>query len=361
MAGRRLAWARRRARQFPLTQALAAVVVLLVVSCGEPSAVRATNGDLLGLFDLAGQEDGHFEIEPGLPADGRSVARVKGRFWVLDDGTIRTAAEINHEVVDVSVSEFLSRPIPADREPAASLMTPDPSLVAASLRDRYRGDDFRLTLADLALPLASASTWVATDPSVLKFMDTHPETAECPEAMAEFTRAVRAFVADLRPRFVPDAAGEVWMFPVAELQRAVSSMDERLASACSEVFGENEDDHVPKMTLRLHRSAAGSTQVVRVLLDDGQSDGANERELFQMAISRLGEGGQRPPEGPSASMVDNYFLLKINECGRLPWQQTIFMESSYEPPDDDEYVGPGPLTSDFLCESELPPEVLEQQ
>ena len=74
---------------------------------------------------------------------------------------------------------------------------------------------------------------------------------------------------------------------------------------------------------------------------------------------RVGVG--RPPKQPGkVEVADGFepvsrFLLKVSDCGGLPWEYSNFAAgNTFTPPTDEDYRGPTFFVTSYWCEDEVP-------
>ena len=127
----------------------------------------------------------------------------------------------------------------------------------------------------------------------------------------------------------------------------------RINDVCAAV--PSDDEHVLAPRLRFERSGDRLDVII---------EGIDTEPVDVVALTVLVEAAVEIPDLPAephpASGFDpvNLFIMKISECGALPWQYSNFAAgNTYSPPDDTLYLGPTSLGFDYLCEWELPDHV----
>jgi hypothetical protein len=275
---------------------------------------------------------GRFEVTSFEVEDQHLTAHARGDFWKTSGANIYTAVDLRRTVVDRELASLLARPSRRDIQPGSEgLLSFDASY--------YRGDEFQYGFGTLveALGIGAVTTDVGLSPP-----------AACRDALTNTGPSIGEVANRLTPHFVADGDGETWRVPIGKLLASTASARNNVIRACG-----TTNDYVPKWTLRIHRR----TDSLRVYFDPGTSTEPREQEVLQVAVSDLG----RPPSAPvhpkpaSAFAPANVFILKVAECGTLPWEYSNFAAGdSYTSPSDSEYVGPSAFSTDFLCAPEVP-------
>jgi hypothetical protein len=318
-----------------LTTAIAIIGCSGTHAGNNPTALDKTIDDrsLLSFIPAAlDHTGGSFEVRSFSLEGGHLTPHARGHFWTTPGSNVYTAVNVRRAVVDRAVESLLARPGRRDINPDVdALLSPDGTY--------YRGYEFQYGFGTLVLVLGIGA--VTTDAGL-------SPPATCREALERSDRGIRKAANRLTPRFVADGDGETWRVPVGDLLASNESARNQVIRACG-----TTDDYVSKWTLRMHRRA----DTLRVFFDPGNSTEPTEQEVLQFTVSDFDHQPSRPahPEPAIPFTTPNLFILKVSECGTLPWEFSNFMAGNrYTPPNDPEYVGPSVFSTDFLCAPEVP-------
>jgi hypothetical protein len=276
---------------------------------------------------------GSFEVQSFAVENRHPTPHVRGSFWTTSGGNVYTAVNVRRAIVDRELASLLARPGRRDLKPGADeLLSLDGTY--------YRGNEFQYGFGALVeeLGIGAVTTDGALSPS-----------AACRDALT--SGPVMAEAANrLTPHFVTDGDGETWRVPIGDLLASTKSARDKVIRACGTT---DDGGFVPKWTLRLHRRA----DQLRVLFDPGNSTEPTEQEVLRITVSDLGHPPSPPanPKPANAFTPANGFILKVAECGTLPWEFSDFAAgNTYTPPNDPEYIGPSVFSTDFLCAPQVP-------
>jgi hypothetical protein len=301
----------------------------------KPAALDKDSEDRALLSFLPAALDhtgGSFEVESFALERGHLTPHARGNFWTTPGGNVYTVVNVRRSVVDRALASLLARPGRRDIKPGSQ------SLLALD-RNYYRGDEFQYGFGALVLVLGIGSVSVDAGFS---------PPAPCRDAYVRSQRGIRKAANRLTPHFVTDGDGETWRVPVGDLLASTASARKQVIRACG-----TTDDYTPKWTLRMHRRADS----LRVFFDPGNSTEPTEQEVLRFTVSDLGHQPSPPlhPKPAIAFASPNVFILKVSECGTLPWEYSNFAAGNrYTPPSDPEYFGPSVFSTDFLCGPEVP-------
>jgi hypothetical protein len=308
------------------------VVAIVLAACGSDvpdsasGATPATNADQQldraaagpGLFELLDLGEGRATIAP--PGDNDLVLAPHAAVDFFDGGH-RLRVDEHHDLrgeLEQYRGSLESRNAGRETWARAHLPDTDPTL-------------YRATIVDLvaALHLPAMPLWGSGD---------------CPQELADARRR-HAMESPPSPTWQSDGDGfEVWDYPADALPR--------LPGCVGEIY---DDDLDPSATrLRFRRSLDHLT--LDVLFDPGHYQDARFETLLTIVATSEDPAGEAPGE-PASSIFDpaSVFVLAVNRCGALPWAYSNFMAGdSYTAPIDPGYAEPGPFTTGYVCEDEVP-------
>ncbi len=279
---------------------------------------------------------GSFEVQSFAVENHHATPHVRGNFWTTSGGNVYTAVNVRRVEVDRELASLLARPGRRDIKPGSdALLSLDGTY--------YRGNEFQYGFGALVedLGIGAVTTDVGLSPP-----------AACHDALTGSGPGMAEAAIRLTPHFVGDGDGETWRVPIGDLLASTESARNKVIRACGTTDNEG---FVPKWTLRLHRRA----DQLRVLFDPGNSTEPTEQEVLRITVSDFGHQPSPPvhPKPANAFTPSNGFILKVVECGTLPWEFSDFMAgNTYTPPNDPEYIGPSLFSTDFLCAPEVPPD-----
>lgn len=337
-----------------------AVLALLTTSCGddssapEPTALDAASTtatssrleapafedrSLLSLLPSVERFGaGAFHVMAAEDLEGTHLAaNVSGWFWTTEGG-VSTRVDIDRDEIDGHVDGVLNGP---DRE----TIDPGVSDFVYLHADYYRGDEFQFGIGHLLVRLGFASPNAPLE-GVL--------ADECGLALEGLEAAVLDHAAAFEPTFEPAGDGEVWEFPLDELSRRTMTERARVNDVCAAVS--SDDEYLLARRLRFERSGAS----LDVIIDPGIYIEPVDVVALTLQVEPAVETPDPPAEPDPADGFDpvSVFLMKISECGALPWEYSNFAAgNTYSPPEANDYLGPNFFVSDYLCESELPDDV----
>lgn len=322
-------------------------MALLVSSCGGgTNAPAPDHGERLGaapgdrsllslLRTVQSTDRGTFRVRAPEDLEGTHlVANSSGWFWTTAEG-VYTRIDVDRSAVDRHVDDVLARRAREALDPAVS------ELIYVD-DEYYRGDEFQFGVGHLVARLGFASQ--PDSPT------SWPMDERCRAALGALEAAVTEEAATLEPRFQPRGDTEVGEFPLDTLERRTTTQRARMTDACPSETG---DDFVPRPALRFERTDDG----LDVIVDPGIYTSRVEVVAVRLEVSRGGAVPDPPVTPDPADGFDavNVFIMKIGECGELPWEYSNFAAgNTYSPPDADDYLGPTAFVTDYLCESELP-------
>jgi hypothetical protein len=181
------------------------------------------------------------------------------------------------------------------------------------------------------------------------------EPYECRDAVVAFDAATRDWVGDLEIEFATGDDGAVtWIFPVQDLDEALA--DQIAAGAVCDQMIDGEEN---ESELRIDLTAESDMRRIEVFIDP-KIYPDREPKLMLTILMWPDTPVEDPPESPSPApllTLRGTYLVAIGVCKELPWIYSNFMAGdNYYNPSSGGYAGPIFLSSDWLCEDEVPEE-----
>ncbi|HEX2040957.1 MAG TPA: hypothetical protein VHF47_14630 [Acidimicrobiales bacterium] len=335
--------------------AVAAVVAVLVVpGCdGEPAVTDAVPG--LSVLSLLAEVPEHGRYAVHIPGERPThpAREERGRFWRVGDDVVTRADPFDEGTVRQEVARLRRRIDAMVREAEESTDTTDmpPQALFLLSENRYDGRDFQYDL----LSLVKAAMGPLAEP-VNPLIGRAREA--CGRALEAHRARVERSVVRLRPAFRREADGrEAWTIETEPLGKDAEQTRREAVRAC----GADEDTSTPTAcALRIERTA---TTVSLHLLPYCSFDPADRERPFFAVTAERAAVGPRPSHLEPVSAFDpvSRFLLKVSQCGGLPWEYSDFAAAdTYTPPDHEDYLGPTYFVSEYLCEAEVPADRREE-
>jgi hypothetical protein len=271
---------------------------------------------------------------------------IEGRYWVIDEGDVYTALDIDPELIAHQMT-LLSAAVEARGG------QPIDSPYLASLRRHYRGDEFQIGLTDLIrlLAVGGLSAEWAEQWSWFIQADGKPVPSElvaCRDAIAALDQDGRRWIRDLDIEFVDGT----WAFPINDFEGALAG-EIAEASIC-ELFVELPG---PSPEIVIGLSGEPNRRRIEVLVDD-KTYTDREPELMFSIVMWPDESVGPPPDDPNpASLLSlrSSYLTAIDVCGELPWIYSNFAAAdTYYGPSSGGYPGPLVFASGWYCRDEVP-------
>jgi hypothetical protein len=297
-------------------------------------ASAAAHGEptLLGLVEnLEPGTRGRFTLE--MP---QVTLRASGRWWALASGGFVTDFDLDAAHVEAQLEPLRQRVLAAD--PAASLSRP-----------YFRGTRYQLDLLGLLEhvgllgPTEFVRFAVRSEGS-----DEVPAAVlrACDLALQAALADAAAHIAELKPAFRAEGVAD-WQFPVTEFDAQLAARLDAVARACGDEV--RDSDWIAGSTLRLTRKERDDERRLSVWFDDGSTSEPNARQVLELRVTRDDSLPEPPERGDAPSFFDlvALFRLKVHECRALPWE---YSAHDFTPPQDFNYLGPGPFLGTLHCE-----------
>lgn len=344
----------RGARRRAILVAVALALLLTAPACTtepEPAALldEALVGRSLASLVRDLPVEGSFELRPADRQETTNLSRMRGEFWRTSSGNAylrvkpfdrRLVARLAAEVVGRSDEARSKAKTEEDQEGLKLLLLH---------KDFYRGDEYQLTVGDLVI--STGALRAGSGSGIPEVLD-----ADCRKAVQAHNAAVRRYADDLKPAFVREGVSEVWRLDLEAAAAATGQTARAAGNKCADTSGDDRDSGEDPPHLRaIQFERTHDTVTVRTASDGS----ATERDVLLTLMVRPANAGTPPvkPRPTNAFRKDNQFLLRINECGALPWEYVDFAAAdSWVPPHSERYVGPTLLGDRYACEAEVSPE-----
>lgn len=285
---------------------------------------------------INGERSGRFRIRPGWPHIIPMSDGITGRYWVVDDGRVYTALDLDLDLVKRVMADL------------AGSIDPELANYRAAVRSHYDGDQFQLLLVDFLQALGDPA--VSADYADMYFYGAQvdeevgemlPVIEECRAAIADYEATAVRWASDLVIDPVDQGGRLVWQVPVDDL-RNVAATEVNATNVCDIMINANREP----------------TEVhVAIARDDMTSTlewGSGRYALVTIEMTPDDSIGALPdvlsPE--PFFLTRSTYLVAISECGELPWAYSGFAGSdSYGKTAALGYLG---FTSDWVCADAVP-------
>lgn len=340
-------------RRAAILVAVALALSLTAACAAEPEAAALLDEALVGrslaslVRDLPAE--GRFELRPAERQETTNLSRMQGEFWRTASGNAYLRVQpFDRRLVARLAAEVVGR---SDEARSKSKTEEDQEGLKLLLlhKDFYHGDEYQLTVGDLVI--STGALRAGSGSGIPEVLD-----ADCSKAVHAHNAAVRRYADDLEPTFVREGISEVWRRDLEAAAAATGQTARSAGNKCADTSGDDRDSGADPPHLRVFEFE----RTLDTLTVRAASDGpATERDLLLTLMVRRANAGTPPvkPRPANAFRKDNQFLLRINECGALPWEYVDFAAAdTWVAPHSERYVGPTLLGDRYACEAEVSPE-----